>query len=115
MASLWRFVRLGSDFIIDFIPILSQKYFIMARKPRIEYPGALFHIIARGNNREDIFHDDEDRENYLPKLRDVVDKMLALKEETAVQAGRIPLEGYYEGEIEVTYLDTRLSFYKSSV
>ena len=61
-------MRLGSDFIVDFIPILSQKYFIMARKPRIEYPGALFHIITRGNNGEDIFHDDEDRGNYLKRL-----------------------------------------------
>ena len=40
----------------------------MARKPRIEYPGAFFHIIARGNNRQDIFHDAEDRENYLKRL-----------------------------------------------
>ena len=61
-------VKMGSDFSIDFIPILSQKYLIIARKPRIEYPGAFFHIIARGDNREDIFHDDEDRENYLKRL-----------------------------------------------
>jgi len=40
----------------------------MARKPRIEYRGAFFHIIARGNNRQDIFHDDEDRQNYLKRL-----------------------------------------------
>lgn len=40
----------------------------MARKPRIEYPGALFHIIARGNNQQDIFHDDEDRQNHLDRL-----------------------------------------------
>jgi len=40
----------------------------MARKPRIEYPGAFFHIIVRGNNRQDIFHDDEDREDYLKRL-----------------------------------------------
>ena len=40
----------------------------MARRPRIEYPGAFFHIIARGNNREDIFHDDKDRRNFLKRL-----------------------------------------------
>lgn len=40
----------------------------MARKPRIEYPGAFFHIIARGNNREDIFRDNEDRQHYLEHL-----------------------------------------------
>ena len=41
----------------------------MARKPRIEYPGAFYHIIVRGNRREDIFLDDEDRHEYLNRLR----------------------------------------------
>lgn len=40
----------------------------MARKPRIEYPGALYHVITRGNNREDIFLDDADRRRFLDKL-----------------------------------------------
>ena len=30
----------------------------MARKPRIEFSGAFYHIIARGNRRATIFHDD---------------------------------------------------------
>jgi putative transposase len=33
----------------------------MARKPRVHYPGALYHVIMRGNARQDIFFDDEDR------------------------------------------------------
>jgi len=40
----------------------------MARKPRIEYPEAFFHIIVKGNNRQAIFHDEEDSENYLKHL-----------------------------------------------
>jgi putative transposase len=40
----------------------------MARKPRLEYPGALLHVIVRGNNRQEIFHDDEDRRAYLERL-----------------------------------------------
>ncbi|MDI6781518.1 MAG: hypothetical protein QME49_05385 [bacterium] len=32
----------------------------MARKPSVEYPGALYHVIARGNRRRDIFLEDED-------------------------------------------------------
>jgi len=40
----------------------------MARKPRIEYPGALYHVIARGNQRRDVFHDAADRRRYLAKL-----------------------------------------------
>ena len=40
----------------------------MARKPRIEYPGALLHVIVSGHNRQEIFHDDEDRRAYLDCL-----------------------------------------------
>jgi REP element-mobilizing transposase RayT len=42
----------------------------MARKPRIEYPGAFLHVIARGNNRQEIFHDDEDRRHYFEGLKE---------------------------------------------
>jgi putative transposase len=37
----------------------------MARRPRIEYPGALYHVITRGNHRQKIFYDDDDRAKYL--------------------------------------------------
>lgn len=40
----------------------------MARKPRVEFPGALYHVISRGNRRQAIFHDREDRERYLNRL-----------------------------------------------
>jgi putative transposase len=32
----------------------------MARKPRIEYDGALYHVITRGNQRQKIFRDESD-------------------------------------------------------
>lgn len=38
------------------------------RKPRIEYPGALFHVIARGNQRQKVFLDDGDHAWYLKLL-----------------------------------------------
>ena len=40
----------------------------MARPVRIEYPGAVYHVICRGNNRQGIFKDDQDRTTYLEKL-----------------------------------------------
>jgi len=40
----------------------------MARPVRIEYPGAVYHVICRGNNRQAVFHDDRDRQRYLEKL-----------------------------------------------
>lgn len=32
-----------------------------ARKPRLHLPGGLYHVILRGNDRQDIFFEDEDR------------------------------------------------------
>jgi REP element-mobilizing transposase RayT len=40
----------------------------MARPPRLEFPGAVYHVVARGNERRAIFRDDEDREKYLERL-----------------------------------------------
>jgi putative transposase len=40
----------------------------MARKPRVYFPGALYHVISRGNQRQDIFLDDKDRTAYLSYL-----------------------------------------------
>jgi len=42
----------------------------MARKPRIEFEGALYHVITRGNQRQQIFKVTEDYERYLKILGD---------------------------------------------
>jgi REP element-mobilizing transposase RayT len=39
----------------------------MGRPLRIEYAGALYHIISRGNNRERVFQQEEDFEKYLER------------------------------------------------
>jgi len=40
----------------------------MPRSIRIEYPGAYYHVMARGNRREAIYRDDADREFFLETL-----------------------------------------------
>ncbi len=40
----------------------------MARKLRVEYPGALYHVLNRGDRREPIFQDDFDRRRFLDTL-----------------------------------------------
>jgi REP element-mobilizing transposase RayT len=40
----------------------------MARKLRIQYAGAIYHVINRGDRREPIFEDDPDRERFLETL-----------------------------------------------
>jgi len=42
----------------------------MARKPRVHFPGAFYHVIARGNRLQKIFLDDRDYELYLNFLRE---------------------------------------------
>ncbi|MDX2250918.1 MAG: transposase [Nitrospira sp.] len=46
----------------------------MARPLRIEFPGALYHVTARGNARQDIVLDDEDRQRFLGVLAQVVSR-----------------------------------------
>ncbi len=42
----------------------------MARRPRVEFPGGLYHVISRGNRRQAVFSGDEDRDRFVRKLRD---------------------------------------------
>ena len=43
----------------------------MARPLRIEFPGAVYHITSRGNERKAIFRDDRDRKIFLDTLKGV--------------------------------------------
>ena len=43
----------------------------MARKLRVEYPGAIYHVMNRGDRREEVFKDDPDRERFLATLGEV--------------------------------------------
>lgn len=44
----------------------------MPRKSRIDAPGALHHIIARGIRGENIFHNDFDRNNFLERFENIL-------------------------------------------
>ena len=46
----------------------------MARPLRIEYPGALYHVTSRGNARDRIFQDDQDKRAFLSVLGSVIEK-----------------------------------------
>jgi hypothetical protein len=40
----------------------------MAREFRVQYPGAIYHVMNRGDQREAVFRDDEDRQKLLATL-----------------------------------------------
>jgi REP element-mobilizing transposase RayT len=50
----------------------------MARQLRIEYPGAFYHIISRGNQKQAIFLQDQDRRHFLAYLAEANKKFGAV-------------------------------------
>lgn len=46
----------------------------MARKPRIHYPGALYHVMLRGNAGMDIFADEQDHYRFFLILQDGIER-----------------------------------------
>lgn len=46
----------------------------MARKPRVHYPGALYHAILRGNSGQTIFFDDNDRTRFYLLIQEGVER-----------------------------------------
>ncbi len=46
----------------------------MPRPIRVEFPGAVYHVMARGNERKDIFRDDRDRQRLLDALAATVEQ-----------------------------------------
>jgi len=46
----------------------------MPRQVRIEYPGAYYHVMARGNRREPIVFDDTDRKTFLRTLGEACER-----------------------------------------
>jgi REP element-mobilizing transposase RayT len=59
-----RLDKFNNSFIIAFMP----------RKPRIFYPGAVYHVILRGNAGQDIFFDDKDRRYFYRLLGEAQEK-----------------------------------------
>ena len=46
----------------------------MPRLPRLDAPGLLNHVMARGIERRDIFKDDKDRKTFLKRLGDILEE-----------------------------------------
>lgn len=46
----------------------------MARRPRIHFPGATYHVILRGNNKQDIFTCDRERYRFYSLIREGVER-----------------------------------------
>ena len=78
----------------------------MARPPRLEFPGAVYHVVVRGNEQRAIFRDDVDRERYLERLAHYREKfdfrllafcLMTNHVHLAMRASRFPLSRFMAG------------------
>ena len=46
----------------------------MPRQLRVEYPGAIYHIMSRGDRKKNIYVDDVDRQDFLKTLAEACQK-----------------------------------------
>ena len=83
----------------------------MARPLRLEYPGAVWHVTSRGNEKKSVFRDEIDRKAFLPLLARSMDRfgwrihafvlmtnhyhLLLETPETTLSAGMRELNGIY--------------------
>ncbi len=72
----------------------------MARKPRVHYPGALYHVILRGNAGQTIFFNDLDRTRFYLLVQEGIERfdhrihafcLMNNHVHLAIQVGKIPL------------------------
>jgi len=47
---------------------------MMPRQLRVEYPGAIYHVMSRGDRQQDIYLDDVDRQDFLKTLAETCQK-----------------------------------------
>ncbi len=81
----------------------------MARKPRIEYPGAFYHVITRGNRKAAIFKDDKDRGRFLQKLLEYKERygfilyaytLMDNHIHLLIEVGKVPLSKIMQGLLQ---------------
>jgi hypothetical protein len=58
----------GAELTIDTAATFGVMNVVMPRPLRIQYAGALYHVMSRGDRREAIFYDDADRVEFLRTL-----------------------------------------------
>ncbi len=72
----------------------------MPRKPRLHYPGAVYHVILRGNSGQDVFFDAGDRTRFFLLLQESVERfeyrihafcLMTTHLHLAIQVGDVPL------------------------
>jgi len=80
----------------------------MSRSWRIEYEGALYHLLSRGNEGKDIFDDDRDRKTFLKTIGEMSERFAMRVYAYVLMGNHYHLYlGYDNGQ---TVSSTRLKF-----
>jgi REP element-mobilizing transposase RayT len=83
----------------------------MARKLRVEFVGAFYHVICRGNQRQVIFRSDADRKYYLERLEQYRERygfkvyayvLMSNHVHLLLETGRVPLSRIMQG-LQLSY------------
>ena len=74
----------------------------MARPIRIQYPGAVYHVMARGNHGQAVFGDHADRRRFLETLGEACEKTGWRVHAYVLMGNHYHLlpEGYWDGALE---------------
>ena len=77
-----REMQKGQSYNLCFWHLTERRFFgrmnfVMARPVRIQYPGAVYHVMARGNRGQAVFGDDPDRQLFLETLGEAWEDGLA--------------------------------------
>ena len=71
---MWRCDPTGPLLVPDSLGGSGDDDRRLARKLRIQYAGAVYHVMNRGDRREAIFHDDQDWRRFLVTLAEACAK-----------------------------------------
>jgi hypothetical protein len=78
----------------------------MARGIRVEYPGAFYHLMARGNRRERIFRDDGDRRVFCETLGETCERTGWRVTHDQREAERLLQEGLAAADLDESALSS---------
>lgn len=77
----------------------------MGRVWRIEHKGALYHLISRGNNGQDIYLNDADRNLFLETIPEVkASKIVQIDIDKCVQAKRLHGKDKHKRDLIIYFL-----------
>ena len=78
----------------------------MTRQLRIEYEGAFYHVTSRGNQRGQVFWNDQDKDRFIKILRRTKERYGYLLHAYVLMRNHIPISANRQGSHSHSYEKT---------